>query len=210
MSVKKTKKDNAKKNPKVKSEELMDYLDTEKLEEKLLGDIDTLENVGYILGNISSADEELQKISSKVMKDKKDKKVKVKKNNPGKEIVDELDETFWETNEDLEGELSLDVYDDGDSLIIQAPVAGVNLDDIEINYSQGVLTIKGERKNEKTVKAENYLTSECYWGKFSRSVFLPVEINTKKIKAHLKNGILMIILPKLDLPANVDVEVKKA
>lgn len=206
MSAKNLKKKNEEKKgvSKEKSDDLMDYLDTEKLEEKLLGELDSLDNIGYILENIASSKEGA---GEKMLPKSSKKPVAVK--SPQKEL-DELEGEMWNLEEDMEGELSLDVYDEGDVLVIQAPVAGVALDDIDINYSQGVLTIKGERKNEKIVKQDQYLTSECYWGKFSRSIFLPVEIDTKKIKAYLKNGILIVNLPKLDLPANVDIEVKKA
>ena len=202
MSAKNLKKTKGKKTSK-KQEEVMDYLDTEKLEEQLLGDVENLKNVGFILENIKSNDDEVTPSLSNKTKVKKAK-------SPEKELIAELEESNWDLKEEQEGELSLDVYDEKENLVIQAPVAGITLDDIDINFSQGVLTIKGERKNERKVKTEQYLTSECYWGKFSRSIFLPVEVDTKKIKAFLKNGILTVILPKLDLPANVDIEVKKA
>jgi HSP20 family protein len=110
---------------------------------------------------------------------------------------------------EVEGELSLDVYEDDNKIMVQAPLAGVSLDDIDINYSQGVLTIKGERKAGNEVKNDKYYIKECFWGKFSRSILLPNDIDTSAIAAHLKNGILTIVLPKLDLPNNVSVSIKK-
>lgn len=205
MSAKNKQSSDLQKNKK-ESEELLSYFDTEKLEEKLLGDIDTLENVGYILENIALSGDEKEKFDKNNLKDKA---IAKNKKSPQAELKEDLEKVAWDLEPELEGELSLDVIDETNDLIIVAPVAGVVLNDIDINYSQGVLTIKGERKNERKIKTENYLTSECYWGKFSRSVFLPVEIDTKKIKAYLKNGVLTVVLPKLDLPANVDIEVKK-
>lgn len=195
MSAKKKGKKTNKKSK--KEENFITDIDVEELENELLNSGDTLENVSYILENIKSEEKQADEV------------VKKDKESSDEEEFGSYSDESWDLDEKLEGELSLDVYDEGDNLVIEAPIAGVSLDDLDINYSQGVLTVKGERKRERNVETDQYLTSECYWGKFSRSVFLPVEIDTKKIKAYLKNGILTIILPKLDLPANVNINISK-
>lgn len=95
-----------------------------------------------------------------------------------------------------EGQLSLDVYQTSDEIIIKAPVAGVNLNEINITVADGILTIRGERKQEEFVPLNNYYLQECYWGSFSRSIVLPNQLRTEQIKAMFKNGVLKITIPK--------------
>ena len=99
---------------------------------------------------------------------------------------------------DEEGQLTLDVYQTPEEIIIKSTIAGVNADDLDISIANDMVTIKGERKNNEEVRAEDYYYQECYWGKFSRSVILPVDIDPDKSKAILKNGILTIKLPKIE------------
>ena len=61
-----------------------------------------------------------------------------------------------------------------------------------------MVTIKGERKNNEEINSDDYYYQECYWGKFSRSVILPIDIDPDRSKAILKNGILTIKLPKIE------------
>ena len=99
---------------------------------------------------------------------------------------------------DEEGQLALDVYQTPDEIVIKSTIAGVSSDDLDISIANDMVTIKGERKNNEEVSAEDYYYQECYWGKFSRSVILPIDIDPDKSKAILKNGILTIRLPKVE------------
>jgi len=101
-----------------------------------------------------------------------------------------------EAEENMEGQLTLDVYQTLDNIVIKSTIAGVKAEDIDISINNDMITIKGTRKNEDKVKPEDYYYQECYWGPFSRSVILPIDIETDKIGAELKNGILTITLPK--------------
>ena len=74
---------------------------------------------------------------------------------------------------------------------------GVEPEDIDISIVNDMLTIRGERKREHSHRGKEYFFQECYWGAFSRSIILPVEVDVKKIDAAIKNGILTIILPKI-------------
>jgi len=82
--------------------------------------------------------------------------------------------------------------------VIKSTIAGVKPEDLDVSINNDMVTIKGERKHEEEVNAENYYYQECYWGHFSRSVVLPVDIISDKAEASLKNGILTIKLPKAD------------
>jgi len=97
-----------------------------------------------------------------------------------------------------EGQLTIDVYQTDNEIVIKSTIAGVKPEDLDVAINNDMVTIKGERKNEEVVNAENYYYQECYWGGFSRSVVLPVDILSEKSEASLKNGILTIRLPKAD------------
>ncbi len=99
--------------------------------------------------------------------------------------------------EEYEGELTVDVYQTPDDIVIKSTVAGVKPEDISVSIADDTITIRGERKEEEKVEKENYYYQECYWGKFSRSIALPQAIDANKIKANIKDGILTITLPKL-------------
>jgi len=101
-----------------------------------------------------------------------------------------------ETAEDYEGQLAIDVYQTNNAIVVQAPIAGVTTQDLEVSVSDEMVSIKGERKPPKDVKRENYLCQECYWGSFSRSYLLPVAVDISKAKADLKDGVLTITIPK--------------
>jgi len=107
-----------------------------------------------------------------------------------------------ETNNDFlqeesEGQLTIDVYQTDDEIVVESTVAGVEPDDIDIDISSESVTIRGERSKSEEIADENYLYQECYWGKFSRSIILPQEVDPDKAKADFKNGILRIRLPKI-------------
>lgn len=99
---------------------------------------------------------------------------------------------------DAEGQLTIDVYQTETEIVIKSTIAGVKPEDLDVSINNDMVTIKGERKNEEAVSPENYYYQECYWGHFSRSVVLPVDIISDKAEASLKNGILTIRLPKAD------------
>lgn len=98
--------------------------------------------------------------------------------------------------QDYEGQLTIDVYQTANDIVIKSTIAGVKPEDLDVSINNDMLTIKGNRRNEAKVKTEDYYYQECYWGPFSRSVILPVDVESENIKAELKNGILTIILPK--------------
>ena len=97
-----------------------------------------------------------------------------------------------------EGQLMVDVYQTPTEIVIKSTVAGVNPEDIDISIVNDMITIKGRRVLDENIKNEDYFYQECYWGSFSRSIILPMEIDSDRVNASLKNGILTIRLPKID------------
>ncbi len=94
------------------------------------------------------------------------------------------------------GQLSVDIYHLGKEIVILAPIAGVEKDNIHLSVTDDVLVIKGERNPIESVSEENYYTRECFWGSFSRSIVLPEEADTKNISASFENHVLEIRIPK--------------
>lgn len=109
---------------------------------------------------------------------------------------------------DSEGQLTIDVYQTDDDIVIKSTIAGVKPEDLDVNINNDMVTIRGERKLEEQVDPENYYYQECYWGPFSRSVILPVEIIAEKAEATMKNGILTIRLPKADTTKTRRIQVR--
>lgn len=99
-------------------------------------------------------------------------------------------------SEENEGQLTIDVYQTDNEVVIKSTIAGVKPEDLDVSINSDMLTIRGERKNDEQVLEENYYYQECYWGSFSRSVILPVDVVADKIEASMKNGILTVRMPK--------------
>lgn len=107
-----------------------------------------------------------------------------------------------------EGQLTIDVYQTATDIVIESAIAGVDPEDLDINVTTDSVSIIGRRRREKTVKEDDYFYRECYWGKFSRSIILPQEINPEDSRVTLKNGILTILLPKLNKRKSKKLKVK--
>lgn len=97
-----------------------------------------------------------------------------------------------------QGQLAVDVYQTPTQIIVVAPIAGVKTNDIQISITEDVLTIKGKRCLEFNIPDEDYLTQECFWGTFSRSIVLPKSADSSHIEATLKDSVLKIILKRTE------------
>jgi len=103
-----------------------------------------------------------------------------------------------EPRQEGEGQLTIDVFQTEDDVVIQSTIAGVSDKDLDISVTNDMVTIKGARMPEQKVRSSDYYYQELYWGPFSRSIILPVDVDADSAKASMKNGILTIRLPKLD------------
>jgi HSP20 family protein len=103
----------------------------------------------------------------------------------------------------------VDILESENDLVLTADVPGIELKDIEIRIENGTLTIKGERKFEGKAGDQGYHRIERNYGTFARSFALPASVDTEKVKAEYKNGVLTVTLPKKDVakPRTVKVEV---
>ena len=106
------------------------------------------------------------------------------------------------------GQLAVDVYQTPGEIIVQTMVAGVRPEDLSINITRDMITIRGKREENRTISEENYFTKELYWGSFSRTILLPQEIDPESTEAIEKHGLLIIKLPKLDKGRQTSIKVK--
>lgn len=112
----------------------------------------------------------------------------------------------WAEGHD-EGQLSVDVGQTDNKLVIVATMAGAKPEDISVNIHNDLLTIRGKREREMEITEENYFYKECYWGSFSRTIVLPVDVLTDEASATMKNGVLTIVIPKESAKKKVPIEV---
>ena len=97
-----------------------------------------------------------------------------------------------------DGQLTIDMYQTDGEIVIKSTIAGVKPEDLDVAINNDMITVRGERSLEEEVSGDNFYYQECYWGSFSRSIVLPVDVLPEKAEAALKNGILTIRLPKAD------------
>jgi len=107
-----------------------------------------------------------------------------------------------------EGELSVDIYQNADSIVVKALVAGVNPNNIDISLTRDMITIRGNREEHTEVEQENYFYKELFWGSFTRTILLPEEVDVDAAEATTNHGILIIRLPKINKERQTKLKVK--
>jgi len=116
----------------------------------------------------------------------------------------------WGEGEAVEGQLTVDVYQTPEDIVIRSIVAGVRPEDLDVSISRDMVTIRGSREEHKEVSEDNYFLKELYWGSFSRTVLLPAEIEVEEAQASEKYGLLTIRLPKVDKERQTKLKVKSS
>ncbi|MDP2665680.1 MAG: Hsp20/alpha crystallin family protein [bacterium] len=109
---------------------------------------------------------------------------------------------------EMEGQLPVDVHQTGSDIIIRAFVAGVRPDELSISISRDRVEIEGSRMEREQVSGPDYFTRELFWGSFTRAIMLPQEVDVEASSASAKDGLLTIILPKLDKARQTKLRVK--
>ena len=107
-----------------------------------------------------------------------------------------------------EGQLPVDVYQTGSEIVVRAFVAGVRPDELGISISRDMVEIEGSRAEREQVAGPDYFTRELFWGSFSRTILLPQEVDVDSASASAKDGLLTLILPKLDKARQTKLKVK--
>lgn len=118
-------------------------------------------------------------------------------------------ELSWiEDETEKEGELTVDVYQTPELIVIKSMIAGVRPDDLDVTIARDMVTIRGKREEERIANENDYYVRELYWGSFSRTIQLPEEIDVDEAEAVEKHGLLILKLPKLDKKRSSKLKVK--
>ena len=106
---------------------------------------------------------------------------------------------------------AVDIYEQDGNLVLKAELPGIDPKDVDVRVENNVLTLRGERKFESEVKREKYHRVERAYGSFSRSFTLPSVVDTDKIKAEFKDGLLRVTLPTREeaKPKQISIAVTK-
>ncbi len=114
----------------------------------------------------------------------------------------------WIEEENEEAELSVDVYQTPTDIVVQTMVAGVKPEDLELSIARDIVTIRGQREENRNIDEENYFAKELYWGKFSRTISLPAEVEPEEVEATEKHGLITIKIKKVDKEKKNSVKVR--
>ena len=101
-----------------------------------------------------------------------------------------------------------DIYETDSEIVVKTELPGVKKENVQVTLENNVLTIRGERKFQEEAKKENYHRVESNYGQFTRSFALPAFIDTNKINAEFKDGLLRLVLPKREEAKAKTIEVK--
>lgn len=115
-------------------------------------------------------------------------------------------DSSWE--EEVEAELTVDLYQTPTDIIVKTMVAGVHPENLTIITTRDMITIKGKREETHSIDDQNYFVQELYWGSFSRTISLPEEVDPEQAEAIEKHGLLIIKLPKLDKNRETKLKIK--
>jgi HSP20 family protein len=98
----------------------------------------------------------------------------------------------------VDAELAVDVYQTPDEIVIKTMVAGVRPEDLDINITRDMVSLRGSREEASEEEGKDFFHKELYWGSFARTIMLPEEIEVEEAEAVEKHGLLTIRLPKVD------------
>ena len=114
------------------------------------------------------------------------------------EISETVEEDEWVETDEFPGQLAVDVYETVDHLVVKARTAGISKSDLDVSISDNILTISGVLSGGEDEQTTRWHIQECYWGEFSRTIALPVQVreDENSVKAELKDGVLTITFEK--------------
>ena len=104
----------------------------------------------------------------------------------------------------------VEIFEKGDHLVIRAEIPGVQKDELHVGIENGVLTLEGDRKQAADVTVENAYRMERVYGAFRRSFSLPTTVDATKVTATYKDGVLEVIVPKIEAAKPKRIEIKAA
>lgn len=116
--------------------------------------------------------------------------------------------SWIEEESDKDAELTVDVYQTAEMIVVKAMIAGVRPEDLDVSITRDLVTIRGTREEERVANNDDFFVRELYWGTFSRAIQLPEEIDVDEAEAVEKHGLLILKLPKLDKKRQSKLKVK--
>lgn len=119
-------------------------------------------------------------------------------------------EPVIEEEHPMGGELPVDVYQTPNEIVIRTFVAGVRPEELNVTIRRDMVVIEGTRESSSATSDEDYFHQELFWGSFSRTILLPEEIDVDSASAGAKDGLLTLVLPKLDKARQTRLKVKSA
>lgn len=129
-------------------------------------------------------------------------------NNFENEVPAEDDE--WDNTDDFPGQLAVDVYETAEKLVVKARTAGISKSDLNVTIADNILTISGVLSGGEDEHTTCWHIQECYWGEFSRTIALPVQVkeDENSVKAELRDGVLTITFDKekVEAPTKITVQ----
>lgn len=158
------------------------------------------ETAEFAINGIEEKKKKVEAISKAkpTVKTKSLKKEVVAKIEEVEELEQEVVEEPTKNENGAEGQLVIDVYQTDSDIVIKSTIAGVKTEDLEMTIVDNTITVKGVRKKDSSIYQGDYYYQEIYWGSFSRSVILPVDVDADKTRAAIKNGVLTIKVPKIE------------
>ena len=105
-------------------------------------------------------------------------------------------------------EPAIEVYEEKDDVVVKAEVPGIKKEELEVNITDDLLTIKGQKKKEEEVKEKGYYYSERSFGSFERSIEIPRPVHTDKAHASFKDGVLEVRIPKTEEAKRKEVKLR--
>ena len=119
-------------------------------------------------------------------------------------------EDEWVDTDEFPGQLAVDVYETADKLVVKARTAGISKSDLDVSISDNILTISGVLSGGEDEQTTRWHIQECYWGEFSRTIALPVQVreDENSVKAELKDGVLTIVFEKEKTEAPKKIEIQ--
>jgi HSP20 family protein len=130
---------------------------------------------------------------------------------PVSDELPEADDNEWDENtDDFPGQLAVDVYETTDKLVVKARTAGISKSDLDVSISDNILTISGILSGGEDEQTTRWHIQECYWGEFSRTIALPVQVreDENSVKAELKDGVLTITFEKEKVEAPMQIKIQ--
>jgi HSP20 family protein len=128
------------------------------------------------------------------------------KNSLSEKNIENDSEEQW-LEDDNEGELTIDAYETEKEFVIESTIAGVESKDLDISIEDDMLTIRGKRERVQNTEKRNYFQKECFWGNFSKKIILPEKVKIAQAKAVIKNGVLILRIPKANQKITKKIEI---